>query len=72
MFAWGGGGYWRNCAHDGIRGGVHLRRSHVDHGGCHLRQYLVEHGGYFKTFIFGRIPMATFIFGRICAAFIFN
>jgi len=29
---------------------------------------VVEHG-YFKTFIFGRIPMETFIFGRICAAF---
>jgi hypothetical protein len=25
--------------------------------------------GYFKTFIFGRIPMSTFIFCRICAAF---
>ena len=56
-------------APDGIRGGVHLRRIHVDHGGVHQRQHLVEHGGYFKTFIFGSIPMATFIFGSICAAF---
>ena len=57
-------------AHVGIRGGVHLRRSLVDHGDCHF----AEHGGVVeqvisKTVIFGRIPMATFIFGRICAAF---
>jgi hypothetical protein len=32
-------------AHDGIRGGVHLGQSHVDHGGCHLREHLAEHGG---------------------------
>jgi hypothetical protein len=29
---------------------------------------VVEHG-YFKTFIFGRIPMSTFALLQICAAF---